>query len=428
MKTKLAVVLGTCAVLVAACGDDGGESGEAAKSSPTAGAKVIDVGAMESAKGDVTFCTGKDVTGALTAGVERFNAAFPNLSAQLLEFAASADEQRSQFVQRQEAKSSECDIFASDGVWQAEFVSQEWLYDLTPYVEGRAEQFIPATLENMKIDERYFGVQKLADAGFLYYRTDQVAEAPATWQDAYDLAAQEDGLVYQGAQYEGLTVDFLELALGAGGDVLSDDGKKSVFNSPQNQEALQLMVDGIKNGTVPRGVTTYMEEEARRYFESGKATFMRNWPYAYALGQKAPAVKGKFAVATLPAFAGGERGGILGGQVLVISTFSGNPGGALKLIDFLTSPETLKRDAIKNAWASPLMATYDDPAVRKALPFASTLRDAISQASPRPVSPVYPQISQAIYENVHDALSGRTSAKEALENADSEINSALATF
>ena len=29
------------------------------------------------------------------------------------------------------------------------------------------------------------------------------------------------------------------------------------------------MVDGVKNGTAAKGVTTYMEEESRRYFESG---------------------------------------------------------------------------------------------------------------------------------------------------------------
>jgi hypothetical protein len=40
-----------------------------------------------------------------------------------------------------------------------------------------------------------------------------------------------------------------------------------------------------------------MEEESRRYFESGRATFMRNWPYAYALGQKhGSKVAGRFIV------------------------------------------------------------------------------------------------------------------------------------
>jgi multiple sugar transport system substrate-binding protein len=44
------------------------------------------------------------------------------------------------------------------------------------------------------------------------------------------------------------------------------------------------------------------------------------------------------------------------------------------------------------------------------------------------VSPVYPQISQAIYKNVNSALSGQTSPQDALKKADSDINQALKTF
>jgi multiple sugar transport system substrate-binding protein len=55
---------------------------------------------------------------------------------------------------------------------------------------------------------------------------------------------------------------------------------------------------------------------------------------------------------------------------------------------------------------SPMKATYDAPAVKKAIPFSAEIRTAIEQARARPVSPVYPQISQAIYRNVNDALPG----------------------
>ena len=41
------------------------------------------------------------------------------------------------------------------------------------------------------------------------------------------------------------------------------------------------------------------------------------------------------------------------------------------------------------------------------MPYAAELLQALSQAKARPVSPVYPQISQAIYKNVNDALAGR---------------------
>ncbi len=103
------------------------------------------------------------------------------------------------------------------------------------------------------------------------------------------------------------------------------------------------MVDGVKDGTAANGVTTYMEEESRRYFESGRATFMRNWPYAYALGEaEGSKVKGKFDVAPFPAFEGGGKAAILGGHNQVISVHTENPGAALKLVDFLTGEEEQK--------------------------------------------------------------------------------------
>jgi multiple sugar transport system substrate-binding protein len=418
--------------LVASCGDDNsGDSGSSGsqESGSTSGAKTIDPASMDSAKGEVTYCTGKDTSGAQKESVKLFNEqnSSKGLSAKLLEFPESADEQRNQFVQRQEAKSGECDIFYSDVVWTAEFASQDWLYDLTPYVESRKAEFIPATFDTATYDGKTWAVPKQSDAGFLYYRTDQVDSVPATWQEVYDEAAKNDGIVYQGAAYEGLTCDFLEIAYAAGGEVLSEDGKKALFDSPENLKALQFMVDGIKNGAAKKAVTTYMEEQARRAFEAGRATFERNWPYAYAIGKEnkdAP----KFAVAPFPEFEGGGKAGILGGHNLVVSAYSKNPGGALALINYLTSEEAITRDAVDFSLAPVLESVYEDPAVQKAIPFAPQLKQAIAQAKSRPVSPVYTQISQAIYKNVNAALSGQTSPEDALKTGQSEMEKALATF
>jgi multiple sugar transport system substrate-binding protein len=78
--------------------------------------------------------------------------------------------------------------------------------------------------------------------------------------------------------------------------------------------------------------------------------------------------------------------------------------------------------------SSTLTATYDDAEIKEKYAFAEQLRDAISQANARPVSPVYPQISQAIYKNVNAALSGQVTPEEALKTAQSEMEKALATF
>jgi multiple sugar transport system substrate-binding protein len=422
--------------LVAACGSDnktssssGGGSSGTKSTGTTSGAKVIDVKSMDAAKGNVTYCQGKDTSGNVVAAVKKFNAMNTGVTVKLLEFSTSADEQRAQFVQRQEAKSGECDVFDADVIWTAEFASQKWLYDMTPYVNARKSELIPATLQTATFDGKIWAVPQTTDAAFLYYRADQVKTPPTTWQQVYQEAKANNGIVYQGAPYEGLTCDYLELAFAAGGQVLSPDGKKSAINSPANVKALQFMVDGVKNGTAANGVTTYMEEESRRYWESGKATFMRNWPYAYSLGEKkGTKVAGKFKVMPFPTFEGAGKAGILGGHNNVVSVYSKNPGAALKWIDFFTGKDWQTTSFTDYSLAPTIASVYDDPAVQKKFPFASELKAAVSQAKARPVSPVYPQISQAIYNNVNAALSGKVSPADALKTADGAINKALATF
>jgi multiple sugar transport system substrate-binding protein len=433
-RALLALLLMIPFLLAAGCGEDddagdGGGGGGGTDAGPAVeGAKVIEPASMDGAKGDITMCTGKDTTGSKTAGIKEFNAQNPEITVKLLEFPESADEQRNQFTQRQEAKDPECDVFYSDVIWTAEFAVQKWLYDMTPYVESRKDDFIESTLATATYQDKIWGVPHKTNAGFLYYRTDQVDQEPTTWQEVYEMAGQTDGIAYQGAAYEGLTVDFLELAFAAGGKVLSDDGETAEIDSPENLAALQFMVDGIKSGAAPKAVTTYMEEPSRRAFEAGRVTFLRNWPYVYATANRAKATKGKFKVMPFPEWEGGGKAGILGGANLVISTFSKNPGASLKFIDYMTSKDRQAEDIVKFSDATPLIEVYDDPEVQKAQPFSAELKQAVENSQSRPVSPVYPQISQAIYTNVNEALSGKTSPEDALKQAQTDVEQALETF
>jgi multiple sugar transport system substrate-binding protein len=431
------------ALLAAACGGGGGNGGGASssggggssssgggQSAATKNAKVVDLGSMQGAKGNVTYCTGKDTTGETKEWSKRFNAKYKaqGLTVKVLEFPASADAQRQQFVQRQEAKAGDCDVFRSDVIWTAEFASQGWLYDMTPYVNRIKDRLLASSLETATYDGRTWGVPSYTNAALLYYRKDKVAQPPATWQDVYKQAASSGGIVFQGAPYEGLTCDWLELAFAAGGSVISADGRKATIDSPQNVAATKLMADAVKSGAAPKAVATYMEPESLSAWQTGKHAFMRNWPYAYGISQDTDRLKGKFDVAPLPAYAGGRRASILGGGNSVISAFSKNPGGALAVVDFLASQDWQTTLTAEFSQMSPFKATYDQPAVKKAIPFAAEVRQAIEQARARPVSPVYPQISQAIYRNVNDALAGRKSPAEAMKRAQADIERALSTF
>jgi multiple sugar transport system substrate-binding protein len=423
-------VVGMSAALTAGCGDDdapttSGGSDETQEES-AAGGGAIAANAADGAKGDVTLCLPKDVSGAFTKTVAAFNEEGTGVTAKLLELPESADEQRNQLVQRSEARSGECDVMGIDIIWTAEFASQGWVKDVTPVIEQRKDEFIPSTLETGHYNDKYWAVPHNSNAALLYYRSDQVPEAPTEWEDVYEVAAANDGIAYQGAAYEGLTVDFLELLYSAGGAVLSDDGKSSAIDSQETRDSLDFMVNGLEDGSAPRAVVTAMEEQSRRTFENGKATFMRNWPYAYATGQESK-IKGKFEITTLPGFKGNPGAGVLGGTNLAISEFTDNPGAALAVVNFFTS-EVGQSLIGEGATPPATVAAYDVESVRKAIGLPDEIKAAVAQAQPRPVSPVYPQISQAIYENVNKALSGNVSTDDAVENMDTQIERALATF
>jgi multiple sugar transport system substrate-binding protein len=420
VKRALLVVL--LVLPVAALGACGGDDNEGKK---TSAPKVSETGGKP--KGTIHLCIGKDTSGIHTKLVKAFNAANPGAKASLVELPESADQQRQQMVQRQRAKSPECDLLALDVIWTAEFAAQGWLQDMTDVVNKRKDEFIPSTLETTKYEGKYWAMPYNTNAGLLFYRTDQIKQAPKTWEDAYKQAKEHDGLVYQGAQYEGLTVNFLELLYSGGGKVLSDDGKKSEIDSKAARDALTFMVNGIKDGAVPKAVTTYQEEQAKRAFEGGRASLERNWPYVYALGQKVPKIKGKFAGEPFPSFQGKPGAGVIGGYNLAVSAYTKNKTGALGLINYLTGEEA-QIESGKIATPPVVASAYDDPGVKKAIPFTAEMKKAVEQAKARPVSPVYTQISEAIYKNAHDALTGQKSPDAAVKAMDSGIEKALATF
>ena len=416
---------------LAGCGGgDDSSGGGGGGGGGTPDAKAIDVGSMEGAKGEITYCQGKDTTGETKAWGKQFNEKHksagpvgedrrvPGLRRRAAHPVRAAPGGEVRRLRRLPLRRH-----LDRGVRLAGLA-----YDLTPYIEDRRDEFIQPSIDTATYDGKIWGVPHYTNAALLYYRKDKIDEVPATWQDVYAQAADKGGIVFQGAAYEGLTCDWLELAYAAGGTVLSEDGKEATIDSPENVAATKLMADAVKSGAAPKAVATYMEPESLTAWQTGKPAMMRNWPYAYGLSQDEPKLKGKFDVAPLPSFEGAGKAAILGGGNNVISVYSKNPGGALAVVDFLAQQEWQTQLTAEFSQASPLKGTYDQPEVKKAIPFSDELRQALEQAKPRPVSPVYPQISQAIYKNVNQALTGQKSPEDAMKQAQSDIQKALETF
>src|SRR5438094_8971820 len=131
-------------VALTACGGGGGGGSASGGGSD----KTLSESDANNPSGNISWCIGKDTTGAFSAMVKQFNDANSNAKVKLIELPTSADQQRAQQVQRLRAKSSECDVLGIDPIWMAEYVSQGWLYDLTDALSSRKSQFIGSTIES----------------------------------------------------------------------------------------------------------------------------------------------------------------------------------------------------------------------------------------------------------------------------------------
>jgi len=231
------------------------------------------------------------------------------------------------------------------------------------------------------------------------------------------------GYVWQGSQYEGLVCNFVEVVAGFGGSVLDPtNAKKVTVNSPEGVQALTEMVSWV--GTIsPTAITTFTEEPSRQAFQNGDAIFMRNWPYAYSLGNASSSkIAGKFDIHSIP-FGGSNTTGhsCVGGWNMAINAFSKNQDASWSFIKYMLSAPAQKVLAIKGSFTPALQSVYNDPDVKAKQPLFTKLQPILQNSLPRPVSPVYPDLSNIVQTHVHQALTKAVSPADALSALQSEL-------
>ena len=155
---------------------------------------------------------------------------------------------------------------------------------------------------------------------------------------------------------------------------------------------------------------------------------MRNWPYAYALMEDSAtsAVAGRYAVATMPAASGGRPTAALGGAQLAINAHSDHPEAAWAVVEYLTRPQQMLERARGVGQFPTRRALYDDPALARALSIPpAQARAIIEHAVPRPVTPVYTQLSEILQIDLHRALTRQQQPAAALAHAAREMQALL---
>ena len=348
----------------------------------------------------------------------------------------SADQRHQLYVQWLNARSPDPDVLQLDVVWTPEFAAAGWLLPFDRFNPSR-EAFFPATIEANGWRGALYGLPWFVDVGMLYWRTDLFDSAPVSFDALASAAGRARergqvryGVVWQGARYEGLVTVFLEHAGGFGGDIMDADGRV-VVDSEAAVRALTWMRDQIhRDGNVPAAALTWHEEETRFAFQNGSAAAMRNWPYAFSLLQGPDSrVADRFAVAPMPFESGsGEPTAALGGSQLAINARTARPEAAWALVEYLTAPEQMLERARVVAQFPSRPALYEPGAgLEGTLGIApDAARRIIAAARPRPVTPVYTQLSEILQVHLHNALTRQQEPRPALEAAAHEMRALLA--
>lgn len=389
--------------------------------------------------GGITLAFGREPSGTLQRLVDRFNNQNNDITVtwrpQPSQTQQYFDQLRTQF----QAQDGSLTVIAGDVIWPAQFASAGYVLDLSDrFTEDMRSMFLPGPVESNTYEGSVFGVPWYTDAGLLYYRRDLLEQAgfepPTTYAELQEQANQisqdqnlQFGYVFQGSEYEGGVVNGLEYVNSHGGRVLDpNDASRVVFDSPETVAGLETYRGMVESGAAPQAVSTYDEPACEAPFLGGDAVFCRNWPYMYSLaGTEEFIGREQIDIAPLPAGEGGQSVSGLGGWNFFINAFADEEAqdAAWEFIRFMTAEEQQRQYAIDGAYLPTLKSLYEDQEVADQVPVVRLAPQALANTEPRPVSPVYSDMSLQMAEQFTAVLNGDASAQETASSLQEELQS-----
>jgi multiple sugar transport system substrate-binding protein len=342
-RTTLTALLGAGALALTACGGSGFEDDE--QTAETGDGEAGDADGGAEAAGEDTGepltvligSSGDAETDAVTEAVAAWSEESGTEAS--VQVASDLNQELSQGF----AGGSPPDVFYTSTDLLAGYVEAGSLY---PYGDqlSNVDDFYESLRENFTIDDTFYCAPKDFSTLALVINTDAWEEAGLTDED---IPTDWDGLT---AAAEALTTDSqVGLSFGpeyqrvgvfmaqAGGGIINEDGTEATADSQENVEALTFVQQMLQDGTLayPSEVGTGWGGEA---FGSGAAamTIEGNWING-ALQADFPDVN--YQVVELPEGPAG-KGTMQFTNCWGIAADSPNTGGAVSLVEHLTSPES----------------------------------------------------------------------------------------
>ncbi|HWT92158.1 MAG TPA: sugar ABC transporter substrate-binding protein [Solirubrobacteraceae bacterium] len=294
----------------------------------------------------------------------------------------------------------------------------------------------PASVTAVSVDGKMYSLPFEQEPVALYYRKDILEKAgiepPRTWDDLRAAAKElttkkQKGIVIEPTPggYQNFT--WYPFLWSAGGNVLSEDSKKSALNTPEAASAFQLWGDLMKDGYAPKKTAQLTSELG----PLGRGEAAMQVCGFWGIGQMKNLFKDvDYGVVKIPAPAGRQSVTVYGGWTQMVNAQGGNVAKAKEFTKWLWvqdkefpdnwacrngskfSPNNAVNEGCEDVFSKGAYKTFRD----EVLPTA--------QAEPR-----YPdQIVKAIGDGLQAAMFSGKSGEEAASQAAKAIDSYLSSY
>ena len=333
------------------------------------------------------------------------------------------------------------DVANISPAWIGEFAEADLLMNMDEAIANLPdlrEQYVDTAWTTGAFEGTSYQVPwYLALANFLGYNRAILEECgisedqlPTTWREleAFAVMTQDQcGVDATSLNFGPATEQYLLNYLAYDNALSVNDDGTVTFEEPGAADALQVWVDLIQEGLIPRSSLTDDHRNMIDRFSQGETALVIIAPHLLRLiNENNPEVYEQLGVA--PGITGSSGASSLDVQSLVIAADTPNPNAALALALFVTNPET---QAEFSKWAGVFpsnLASYEDPYFSSSeggqLPQIRPLaEDYVKNADNRAVSLRNDaEVQQAVTQATQLALLGQETPQEALSELQARIN------
>ena len=366
----------------------------------------------------------------------QFEAAHPNIRVEIVN---EPGDRAMEKLQQMVAAGNPPDVMSIHGAYFIPLAANGALLDLDPFIEQDESfdlgDFYPELVELCRYDGRLYSLPRYTSVYVLFYNKDLFDAAGVsypddawTWDD-YLAAARK--LTVSGPDPErrrfGAVIDFWGARIypwvwAAGGEIVSEDAKSCLLDSPESQEALQFLVDlRHKWGVCPPTTMADRRQNIAMFVNGQVAMFQTG---AWDIQQMKEAKALRWDIAPLPKRK--DHATLLGMENYAIASGTKHPQEAWQLFAFLLDKKAQERMGRDMEKQPSRQSVANGPYLEQDVGYdRSVFVEALDYARQAPNIPEWDRVSHFIQEQLDLMWIGKVSVKDGTRRAAEQVTEAL---